>query len=123
MPVTIAYGQAFFAHTERFYAAMKAEATTVKVDGERVLIYRGRVTRLFFGLDLPNSYYSPAMQILKAMECVTVIARGAGRYTESEIALHRAPTWELYQEAVLMLDPDQPIEERRARALRKAARG
>jgi hypothetical protein len=85
-------------------------------------VYRGLVTRLFYGLHLPSSYYAPAMRILREMGCVEVVARGAGRYTESEIVLYDAPTPEAYEKAVQVLGMDLSDGERRARALRKAGR-
>lgn len=119
---SVTYGPTFFTHVQRFYRAMHTKAKPHQVNGQQVTLYRGKVTRLFYGLDLPTSYYGAAMRVLKQMGCVTVISRGAGRYTDSEVALHHPPAWEGYEEAVKVVGRDESVEKRRARALRKAKR-
>lgn len=89
---------ALYQHCLTVWEGLKERAEPHPEDPD-ILIYTGYTTHLFDELGLSSPYYTKIMNMMKAMDCLRQISRGGGT-AQSEWALIREPTTELYQEAL-----------------------
>jgi len=87
---------ALYDHAVKVYEAMKAASTTQELDGEKVLVYEGHLTRLFRDLEIANPYYSRIMRVLQAQNCVVKLRRGGG-VAMSPMSIHGEPREETFR--------------------------
>lgn len=83
---------------QRFYDALDSTATVE----DDLRVFRGKTTDVFNSLELPSPYYHKAMALLKKMQCIEQVQRGA-RHVESIVYLHKRPELSDF----LKLDPDE----------------
>jgi hypothetical protein len=86
-----------FNHALKVYNEMRKEAKRTTIEGVRVHVYEGRITYLYQGLGLSQTYYSSIFKGLERMGSVTKLSRG-GRGGVTRYVLHRPPDFDSWQE-------------------------
>lgn len=100
-----------YKHACVVYEALDAAATYETIEGVRLHIYRGKVTELYHGLGISQSYYSSIFKGLKNLGCITQLERG-DKVTSTAYVLHFPPDlegWKKVSERNLTPPPDFAI--------------
>jgi hypothetical protein len=88
-----------FRHCEDVYKAMRKASTIVEEEGQRWLIWEGRLTKLINEeLGLPTPYYTAIRSSLARMGCIRQVQRGGGT-SPSKWEIIKAPTLDAYKNA------------------------
>lgn len=94
-----------YKYTLEFYRMLEKTATTEVIDGIELTVFRGYLTKTFYGMAISQSYYSKVTGALKELGCITILKRGA-RGVDSLIALNHAP-----DEMEFMVRTSQPSKD------------
>lgn len=81
---------AVYQNAVSLYAVFDQHATNAEIDGVPVRVFKGSIVECYNSLGVSQSYYTPVMDSLKGLGCITVISSGR-RSRPSVIALHHPP--------------------------------
>jgi hypothetical protein len=90
--------QALFRNCNIIYDAMQKVSEIEELEGEKVRIYHGHLTRLFSEYGIAVPYYTSVTRRLRDMDCIRQIRRGGGN-APSVWLLVQAPTEEMFEKA------------------------
>lgn len=83
--------KAIIRHMLTVYEAMHKASSEETIDGNRIRIYQGQISKLYASCNIPQSYYTEIFDQLERQGSVTYLQRGS-KSVNTIIALHYPPT-------------------------------
>ena len=81
-----------FNHAVKVYEAMRKESKRTKLEGVPVQVYEGKVTHLYYGLGISQTYYGTIFKGLQQVGSITKVNRGGRGTAPTMYVLHHKPT-------------------------------